>query len=69
MLETVLTDGLDALSIPYTEEAVNRFRTYYTLLEERGSQMNLTAISGEADVAHLHFLDCASVLGFLDTNI
>ena len=68
MLETVLTDGLDALSIPYTEEAVNRFRTYYTLLEERGSQMNLTAISGEADVAHLHFLDCASVLGFLDTE-
>lgn len=68
MLETVLTDGLDALSIPYTDETVKRFRTYYSLLEERGNHMNLTAISGEADVARLHFLDCASVLGFLDTE-
>ena len=68
MLEAVLTEGLAALAIPYNEETITRFRTYYTLLESRGSQMNLTAITGEADVARLHFLDCASVLHFLDTG-
>ena len=57
MLEAVLTEGLAALAIPYNEETITRFRTYYTLLESRGSQMNLTAITGEADVARLHFLD------------
>ncbi len=68
MLETVLTDGLDSLSIPYTGETIQRFRTYYTLLEEHGSRMNLTAISGETDVARLHFLDCAAILRFLSTD-
>lgn len=28
--------------------------------------MNLTAISGEEDVARLHFLDCAALLGMAD---
>ena len=61
-LEDILSEGLSALSIPYSDETLQQFRRYYTLLSERGQQMNLTAISGEADVARLHLLDCAAVL-------
>ena len=68
MLEQILSDGLGALSIPFTDQTLSDFRKYYTLLSEYSSRMNLTAISGEEDVARLHFLDCASVLSFLDTD-
>ena len=61
-LETILSEGLDALSLPYTDDTLHRFRLFYTLLSERSQQMNLTAISGEADVARLHMLDCAAIL-------
>ena len=61
-LEEILSAGLRSLSIPFTDETLCRFRQYYELLTERSQQMNLTAISGEADVAHLHLLDCAAVL-------
>ena len=61
-LEAILSEGLDALSLPYTDDTLHRFRLFYTLLSERSRQMNLTAISGEADVARLHMLDCAAIL-------
>ncbi len=44
------------------EKATERLRIYFELLEERNKVMNLTAISGEEDVARLHFLDSASAL-------
>lgn len=62
MLEEVLSAGLDALGIPYTEETLRKFLIYYDLLEMRNRQMNLTAISGEDAAARLHMLDCAAVL-------
>ena len=61
-LEAILAEGLKALCLPYTDDTLRRFRLFYTLLSERSQQMNLTAISGEADVARLHMLDCAAVL-------
>lgn len=61
-LETILSEGLSCLSIPFTDDILHKFRIFYTLLSERSHQMNLTAISGEEDVARLHLLDCASVL-------
>ena len=61
-LEVILADGLHRLGIPFTDDTLEKFRIYYTLLSERSKQMNLTAISGEADVAHSHLLDCAAVL-------
>ena len=61
-LEAILSEGLNSLSLPFTDDTLRQFRIYYSLLTERSQQMNLTAISGEADVARLHLLDCASVL-------
>ena len=65
-MKTILTEGLAALGLSAPETALQDFETYYQLLEERGSVMNLTAIHGEADVARLHFLDCAALLTLHD---
>ena len=65
-MRTILTEGLTALGLPASEQALKRFETYYRLLDERGSVMNLTAIRGEADTARLHFLDCAALLTLHD---
>ena len=65
-MKTILTEGLAALGLSAPEKALQDFETYYQLLEERGSVMNLTAIHGEADVARLHFLDCAALLTLHD---
>ena len=62
MLETILADGFEKLGINPDAEALPRYHIYYEYLEEINKVMNLTAISGEEDVARLHFLDCAAVL-------
>lgn len=65
-MRTILTEGLAALGLDAPEAALQGFETYYKLLDERGSVMNLTAIRGEQDVARLHFLDCAALLTLHD---
>ena len=65
-MRTILTEGFAALGLSVSEQALGRFETYYRLLDERGSVMNLTAIRGEADTARLHFLDCAALLTLHD---
>ena len=67
-LEEVLGAGLTGLGIPFSEETLALFRRYYTLLEDKNRQMNLTAISGEAETARLHFLDCAAILPLLPSG-
>lgn len=62
MLEALLQSGFAALSLRPDSQALSRYRTYYEYLEEMNRVMNLTAISGEEDVARLHFLDCAALL-------
>lgn len=66
MLEKILTDGFGEMGLIPHEKAIERFRCYYELLEERNKVMNLTAISGEADCARLHFLDSCSPLLIAD---
>ena len=60
-LEEVLQTGFEALNLPLTAEALGQYRLYYNTLEEKNKVMNLTAITGEKDVAQLHFLDCAAL--------
>ena len=66
MLEEILRAGLDELGLSCDEQTLDRFRRYYEILEEQNKVMNLTAISGEEDVARLHFLDCAALLRFAE---
>lgn len=66
MLEEILRGGFAELGLEPDVRAEERYRIYYENLEETNKVMNLTAISGEADVACLHFLDCAALLGMQD---
>ncbi|MBO6017259.1 MAG: 16S rRNA (guanine(527)-N(7))-methyltransferase RsmG, partial [Oscillospiraceae bacterium] len=68
MLEDILSQGFQELSIPFTDQTLSAFRRYYTILEEKNQQMNLTAITSEDDAARLHFLDCSAVLPYLPTR-
>ncbi|MBQ9250514.1 MAG: 16S rRNA (guanine(527)-N(7))-methyltransferase RsmG [Oscillospiraceae bacterium] len=65
-MEEILRAGLAELGLDCDEQALDRFRRYYEILEEQNKVMNLTAISGEEDVARLHFLDCAALLSFAE---
>ena len=64
-MEAVLKSGFEQLGLPLDERAAERYRIYFEYLEEMNKVMNLTAISGEEDVARLHFLDCAALLSQL----
>lgn len=66
MLEAVLRQGFAALELPLDERALERFSLYQRILAEENKVMNLTAITGEVEVARLHFLDCAALLRLAD---
>ena len=65
-LEQLLRQGFDSWGLPLDTEAQRRYRLYYEALEQTNQVMNLTAISGEEDVARLHFLDSAALLTLAD---
>ncbi len=62
MLEQTLTQGFAALGLRPDARAAERYRVYYEALERGNAVMNLTAITGEEEVARLHFLDSAALL-------
>lgn len=62
MLEDILKDGFSQMGLSCDDRMLERYRIYFGALEETNKVMNLTAISGEEDVARLHFLDCAALL-------
>ena len=66
MLEKLLSGGFEELGLGCDAETLRRYRVYFENLEETNKVMNLTAISGEEDVARLHFLDCAALLTMED---
>ncbi len=61
-MKSILSSGLDALGIPYTEQMLMQFELYYELLVETNKVMNLTAITEKSEVAQKHFLDSAALL-------
>ena len=66
MLGDILSAGFQELGISCEIEAIANLRKYHTILEETNKVMNLTAITGDEDVARLHFLDCAALLTLED---
>lgn len=65
-MDNILKDGFAELGVTVDDKAIERYRVYFENLEEKNKVMNLTAISGEEDVARLHFLDCAALLAVAD---
>ena len=63
-MEALLRQGLEALGL--SPEAAPALARYGYLLAEKNKVMNLTAITEEADIAALHFLDSAAMLSLAD---
>lgn len=61
-MRRILANGLQKLDIPFSGSTLDSFEVYAKHMEEKNSVMNLTAISGEKNVANLHFLDSAALL-------
>ena len=64
--EAAVTRGAEGLGIELPCGASAAFASYYELLGKRGKDVNLTSISGEEDVARLHFLDSIALLNVYD---
>lgn len=65
-MQKILKNGFDQLGLPCSKEILGQYKTYYDYLTERNAVMNLTAISGEDNVARLHFLDSAALCKVYD---
>ena len=61
-LENTLTACAESLGVTLPQGALERFRTYYDLLEERNRVMDLTAVTGEEETAVRHFGDSLTPL-------
>jgi len=61
-MREILQQGAAALGVSLADRALSDFEIYYRLLTERNRVMNLTAITGEAETARLHFLDSLALL-------
>lgn len=59
-MEQLLHEGLTTLGLP--TEGIPSLLRYADMLVEKNKVMNLTAITEPADIATLHFLDCAALL-------
>ena len=68
MIRPLLEKGLEDLGLRdrVPAGAAEKMDRYAALLLEKNRVMNLTAITAPADVAALHFLDCAALLNLLD---
>ena len=62
ILEEILRAGLAELGLDCDEQALDRFRRYYEILEEQNKVMNLTAIRDPAQAARLHIVDALELL-------
>ena len=62
-MRDILKRGLSQLGL--SDDAVPQLETYASLLLEKNKVMNLTAITEPQDVATLHLLDCAALLGHI----
>ena len=67
-MEQIIATGLSELSLPnqLPEQAPTQLAQYAQLLLEKNQVMNLTAIREPEQVARLHMLDCACLLGCAD---
>ena len=63
-MEHLLHKGLTTLGLPTT--GIPALLRYADMLVEKNKVMNLTAITEPADIATLHFLDCAALLPLAD---
>jgi len=57
-----MVDGAEKLGLSLPEGALLSFCAYFELLESKGSNVNLTTVTGASNIATLHFLDSIALL-------
>lgn len=62
-MREILVKGLSEMGLSPTGEQLEKLEAYARLLLEQNRVMNLTAITEPDQVARLHFLDSAAILG------
>jgi 16S rRNA (guanine527-N7)-methyltransferase len=62
MTGEIVTRGARHLGVTLPDGAAAAFETYGAFLAEKNRVMNLTAITGETEIAALHFLDSLALL-------
>ena len=65
-MENILIAGAKELGLMLSDTAVSQFRTYLDFLEKKNQVVNLTAITGEEEIAKLHFLDSLALMTCTD---
>lgn len=60
-MKEILRDGAGNLEIELSEVQLEQYAKYCKLLEKTNEHMNLTAVTGEEEVAKRHFLDCLAI--------
>lgn len=65
---TYFNKGLESLNITLSEKQMEQFLTFYELLVEWNSFMNLTAITEFEEVVQKHFLDSLALIKACDLN-
>jgi 16S rRNA (guanine527-N7)-methyltransferase len=61
-MRNILIQGAVEYGLKLTESDIGAFSLYYRLLEEKNRVINLTTITGENEVAELHFLDSLALM-------
>ncbi len=61
MMRETLVSGAPGLRLQFREEQLSLFETYARELKRYGKNVNLTAITGDNEIAVLHFLDSLSI--------
>lgn len=64
--ESILETGAKELGVKLPQGAIEKMAQYFRLFDEKNSEMNLTAIKGEEEIARLHFLDSLAILNYTD---
>ena len=62
MIAEILRKIVAERNLSLDEAALCAFSTYYDMLKDANSKMNLTRIQGDEDTAYMHFLDSLSPL-------
>lgn len=61
-MREILLSGAKRLGIELGDTALGQFETYTRVLKEENKKINLTALTGEREIAERHFLDSLAVL-------
>ena len=61
-MRDILIAGAGRLGVALDEAALDRLERYAQILEEENKKMNLTAVTGEEEIAQRHFIDSLGVL-------